>query len=582
VATDPQLIVALEARLDKFEKALKEAGVIAEQQVKEIEQKFAGMEITPGKIAGGVALGNVIFKALEKAVEGFIGQITKAIDEMNALNDVIGRTGITSEQFQQALFIGRRAGVSDAAIVRDVETLATKFDELNIRQTRLGELLDANNIKYRDATGRVVDHNKQWEIAAELISRAVGPAQLAEVERLLGVSREWTKELGKGAEHLSQMRAEAPVQDLENARKATEALRNLFGEIRALTGEWGGSIATLVLPRLVAAGEVVSVILEGLARITKGGVIEEQTQALLDKWTRIAAAIHRAGIEAGVVEGPSLKIRVQKAPLQFGAPTEADRDALTRFDEQLSKHVKLLEAEASTLGLTVGEREKARQSALLTEAAERSGVDAAAALTAERQKQIDQAAALVQKNAEIKASIDALNSASKEFGSALADAFKGMVLEGKKLDEVLKNLANRMASKAIDRLFDLLFAPAPGQGQSIFTKLLGITARQAGGPLAAGQAAIVGERGPELFIPGKSGMVIPNNAISGGGGAVEVKIINNTGAPVAKQETRGPNGRVLEITVGRMVRETISADLFQGGDIDRAMRTRFGLTPRLA
>ncbi len=43
------------------------------------------------------------------------------------------------------------------------------------------------------------------------------------------------------------------------------------------------------------------------------------------------------------------------------------------------------------------------------------------------------------------------------------------------------------------------------------------TGREHGGPLRKGQPAIVGEAGPELFVPNQSGMVIPNNMLQGGG-----------------------------------------------------------------
>lgn len=51
------------------------------------------------------------------------------------------------------------------------------------------------------------------------------------------------------------------------------------------------------------------------------------------------------------------------------------------------------------------------------------------------------------------------------------------------------------------------------------------TFRAAGGPLNANQAAIVGERGPELFIPSGAGTVIPNGGMGGG-----VTVIIQTGA----------------------------------------------------
>jgi hypothetical protein len=49
----------------------------------------------------------------------------------------------------------------------------------------------------------------------------------------------------------------------------------------------------------------------------------------------------------------------------------------------------------------------------------------------------------------------------------------------------------------------------------------GLPGRQAGGFLARGQAGIVGERGPELFVPQTSGRVVPNGQI---GGAPQVTV----------------------------------------------------------
>lgn len=43
-----------------------------------------------------------------------------------------------------------------------------------------------------------------------------------------------------------------------------------------------------------------------------------------------------------------------------------------------------------------------------------------------------------------------------------------------------------------------------------------VAKRADGGPLQAGQASVVGERGPELFVPNKNGNVIPNDNYEGG------------------------------------------------------------------
>ena len=56
----------------------------------------------------------------------------------------------------------------------------------------------------------------------------------------------------------------------------------------------------------------------------------------------------------------------------------------------------------------------------------------------------------------------------------------------------------------------------------------GVSFRAAGGPIVAGRAYVVGERGPELIVPNANGSVIPNNALRsynpGGGGTYNVTV----------------------------------------------------------
>lgn len=49
-------------------------------------------------------------------------------------------------------------------------------------------------------------------------------------------------------------------------------------------------------------------------------------------------------------------------------------------------------------------------------------------------------------------------------------------------------------------------------------------ARAKGGPVAAGKMYMVGEKGPEPFIPNTSGTIIPHGALTGGGGVMEVRL----------------------------------------------------------
>jgi hypothetical protein len=65
-------------------------------------------------------------------------------------------------------------------------------------------------------------------------------------------------------------------------------------------------------------------------------------------------------------------------------------------------------------------------------------------------------------------------------------------------------------------------------GKSVYDALTlagisgGLNFRAAGGPVSQGGSYIVGEKGPELFTPGSSGMITPNHALGGGGITVNV------------------------------------------------------------
>jgi len=64
-----------------------------------------------------------------------------------------------------------------------------------------------------------------------------------------------------------------------------------------------------------------------------------------------------------------------------------------------------------------------------------------------------------------------------------------------------------------------------GLGTSLLTSALGLPGRATGGPVVQGRGYLVGERGPEVFVPTASGQVTP---ISGGGGRdVRVSIAVN-------------------------------------------------------
>jgi hypothetical protein len=75
--------------------------------------------------------------------------------------------------------------------------------------------------------------------------------------------------------------------------------------------------------------------------------------------------------------------------------------------------------------------------------------------------------------------------------------------------------------------------------------------RAMGGPVNAGTNYIVGERGPELFMPNTSGTIIPNNKLSGGGTVINLTVNGAIdGESTARQIVRILNDSQARGTLG--------------------------------
>lgn len=153
----------------------------------------------------------------------------------------------------------------------------------------------------------------------------------------------------------------------------------------------------------------------------------------------------------------------------------------------------------------------------------------------------------------VKLTTDLAGQMKKGLGDAFADAIMG----AKSLSEALGTLAKQVLRQLISGIiqlgleifvFDVLrkkLQDIKNQQDKINSSLrteIGLRAilalfggggggggffRAEGGPVATSQPYVVGEQGPELFIPSTSGTIVPNN-MAGGGGDVSVNFNINT------------------------------------------------------
>jgi hypothetical protein len=130
--------------------------------------------------------------------------------------------------------------------------------------------------------------------------------------------------------------------------------------------------------------------------------------------------------------------------------------------------------------------------------------------------------------------LETFQSSVATMASGLSNSFADMLVSGKTnldgLKDVFKGFVKTMLAKAIELFFINQMMNAIFGGVSGYVPLpqMNLSGRASGGNVNSNQPYLVGERGPELFVPSSAGNVM-NNANTksiGGGGAVVNQTIN--------------------------------------------------------
>jgi hypothetical protein len=131
------------------------------------------------------------------------------------------------------------------------------------------------------------------------------------------------------------------------------------------------------------------------------------------------------------------------------------------------------------------------------------------------------------------------NRLGNEAGQIIASGFEDAILAGEKLSDVLKQVARDLIRLVFQ---NVVTAPlAAGIGGAI-NAAFGM--RAMGGPVSSGSPYIVGERGPELFVPHASGSIVSNSNMNQGGGSAGSSI--NVNYNIAAGVTRSELAPILE------------------------------------
>lgn len=166
-----------------------------------------------------------------------------------------------------------------------------------------------------------------------------------------------------------------------------------------------------------------------------------------------------------------------------------------------------------------------------------------------------------------KTEVDKINEAAEKQGeifeqigdsiaTGVSDALVGAILHAKSLGEAAKGILNDIASQllrlgintALGAIFGGPFAKLPGFAN--------------GGKPPVGRPSIVGEKGPELFVPTSAGTIIPNNRIGGG---VTNNIVVNVDASGSNVEGNEQQSRELGLVLSTAIQAQLIQEKRPGG-----------------
>lgn len=185
--------------------------------------------------------------------------------------------------------------------------------------------------------------------------------------------------------------------------------------------------------------------------------------------------------------------------------------------------------------------------------------------------------------------VNQLIALSESLGNSFAESFRGIVDGSMSAREALANLFQRTADHFLDMAAQMIAAQikmqllniglnffgggggstalpgsAPQMTKEAIVTPTGFTGQfggmaALGGSVTRGNSYIVGERGPELFVPGAQGNIVPNNAMGGS------NIVVNVDASGSSAQGDGQQAKALGQAIGAAVQAELIKQKRPGG-----------------
>ncbi len=157
-------------------------------------------------------------------------------------------------------------------------------------------------------------------------------------------------------------------------------------------------------------------------------------------------------------------------------------------------------------------------------------------LTPEQVKQLEN---LIKTRDELRKLNELYSSITSTVETGLVDAIEGAINGTKTLGDVARSVFSEIQRSLIRFGVNAFLGSLPGIGGFF---------RANGGPVSAGKSYMVGERGPEMFVPNTGGRIVPNSDM---GSATNIVVnVDASGSSVEGDEAQGRElGRLISVAV---------------------------------
>jgi hypothetical protein len=170
---------------------------------------------------------------------------------------------------------------------------------------------------------------------------------------------------------------------------------------------------------------------------------------------------------------------------------------------------------------------------------------------------------------------------ARDLGLTFESAFEDAIVKGQGFRSVLRGIAQDLARLVLRQTVTTplaglassflggLFGPAATPSWAMSPTDLGLPGFADGGTVTGGRPIIVGEEGPEVFVPAGNGTVVPNGASMGGGVTVNQTINISTGVA---QTVRAEIAALMP-AIKRQTVDAVADARMRGGSFASAMGT---------